>query len=272
MEPMKIYRLLLTVLVVVCSTARLSAQQGKTTFNDLPLEFRTQVFPQLVKDCQQVLDAAYMAQNKLDTLWDVPGWEGYPVELYEYHTGVDIKKNVRKRGLVYLLMPSPEKLATWIATTCWEVKHSVDTCYINCIRDFIKWQSAAQFAVAGVVYEDMYTKGFYEPYVFKDGVTVYVADPEMMPADKHCTDQQLEYYLHLTNDQLKPNTGRYARICSTNRDHYYAAGGTIDVGDNDDNRKHAWLDVVRDLYQQAWHSDCNPLMIAWAIGSPYMVK
>ena len=243
---------------------------AQTTFQDLPLEFRKNGYKQLVEECKDVLKAAYMAQNKLGTFYDIPNWEGYPVELWEYYTGEDVKKHVKKRGLVYLLMPSPEKLATWIATTCWEVKHSVDTCYVNCIRDFIKWQTAAQFAVSGVVYEDMYTKGFYEPYVFKDGVTVYVADSTMMPADKHCTDAQLDYYLHLTNDQLKPNTGRYARICSTNRDHYYANGGTVDVGDNADNRKHAWLDVVRDLYQKAWNSDRNELMIAWAKSSTYM--
>lgn len=48
------------------------------------------------------------------------------------------------------------------------------------------------------------------------------------------------------------------------------AGGTIDVGDNENNRKHKWLEVVRQLYQQAWHSDRNELMIAWAKSSPYM--
>ena len=114
---------------------------AQTTFQDLPLEFRKNGFPQLVEECKDVLNAAYMAQNKLGTYYDIPNWEGYPVELWEYYTGTDIKKNVKKRGLVYLLMPSPEKLATWIATTCWEVKHSVDTCYTNCIRDFIKWQT-----------------------------------------------------------------------------------------------------------------------------------
>lgn len=250
----------------------LAAQEINTKFTDLPEEFRKTAFPQLVEECKELLKSAYMAEKKLATVWDVPNWEGFPVELWEYHTGVDIKKNVKKRGLVYLLMPSPEKLATWIATTCWEVKQSVDTCYINCVRDFIKWQSAAQFAVSGVVYEDMYTKGFYEPYIFKDGVTVYVATEGMMPEDKHCTDEQLEFYLHLTNDDLKPYTGRYARICSTNRDQYYAAGGTENVGDNNENRSHKWLEVVRKHYQEAWHSDCNFLMIAWAKSSPYMVK
>lgn len=260
---------LITALIALFGVQQLKAQ---TTFQDLPADFRANGFPQLVEECKDVLKAAYMAQNKLGTFYDVPNWEGYPVELWEYYTGVDVKKNVKKRGLVYLLMPSPEKLATWIATTCWEVKQSVDTTYLHCIRDFIKWQSGAQFAVAGVVYEDMYTPKFYEPYVFKDGVTVYVATEGMVPEDKHCTDEQLEFYLRMTNDDLKPNTGRYARICSTNRDHYYAAGGKEDVGDNDQNRNHKWLEVVRKLYQEAWNSDRNQLMIAWATASPYMVK
>ena len=44
----------------------------------------------------------------------------------------------------------------------------------------------------------------------------------------------------------------------------YGALGTEDVGDNDENRKHHWLTVVRNLYQQAWNSDRNELIIAWA--------
>lgn len=235
-----------------------------TTLNDLPESFRKDSFQILVAQCREVLSSAYMAQNLLEIRKDLPGWEGYPVGLYEYYTGKDIKKGVPKRGLVYLLNPTPEKLATWIATTCWEVKHSTDTLYLNKLAKFIRGQSGAQFPVQGVVYEDMYTKGFYEPYIFKDGVTVYVADSTMMPADKHCTDEQLNFYLHLTNADLKPNTGRYARICSTNRTQYYNNGGTVDVGDNDENRSHKWLEVVRRLYQQAWDSDRNELMIAWA--------
>lgn len=235
-----------------------------TTLNDLPESFRKDSFQILVAQCREVLSSAYMAQNLLEIRKDLPGWEGYPVRLYEYYTGKDIKKGVPKRGLVYLLNPTPEKLATWIATTCWEVKHSTDTLYLNKLAKFIRGQSGAQFPVQGVVYEDMYTKGFYEPYIFKDGVTVYVADSTMMPADKHCTDEQLNFYLHLTNADLKPNTGRYARISSTNRTQYYNNGGTVDVGDNDENRSHKWLEVVRRLYQQAWDSDRNELMIAWA--------
>ena len=121
-----------------------------------------------------------------------------------------------------------------------------------------------QFPVRGVVYEAMYEPGRYDPYVFKDGVTVYVADPNRMPADGHCTDEQLEFYLRLTDADLKPYTGRYARIASTTREQYRAAVGTERVGDSDRNRRIEWLDVVRRLYRQAGESDENRLITAWA--------
>ena len=69
----------------------------------------------------------------------------------------------------------------------------------------------------------------------------------------------------LKNDQLKPNTGRYARISSTTREMYYAAGGTADVGHSDDGqRSQAWLGEVGRLYREAWNSDRNFLIYAWA--------
>lgn len=211
-----------------------------------------------------VLKAAYMAGTLIGEYKDIPGWEGYPVKLYEYYTGKDIKINVPKKGKVYMLNPSPRQLSMWIITAVWEAKGCLDYQYIDKLTKFIKWQSGAQFPVKGVVYEDMYTAGFYEPYIFKDGVTVYVADSTMFPKDKTCTEEQLDFYLNMTNADLKPNTGRFARISSTNRDMYYAAGGKVDVGDNNENRSQAWLDVVRLLYQKAWRSDKNELIIAWA--------
>ena len=56
---------------------------AQTTFQDLPVEFRKNGYPQLVEECKDVLKAAYMAQNKLGTYYDIPNWEGYPVELWE---------------------------------------------------------------------------------------------------------------------------------------------------------------------------------------------
>ncbi len=72
-----------------------------------------------------------MAQKLLITTDTLPGWEGFPVKLYEYKTGNDLYTGQPKTGKVYLLNPSPEKLAMWIATTCWEVKNSVDYIYTD---------------------------------------------------------------------------------------------------------------------------------------------
>lgn len=241
----------------------LAAWQASAQSGSLPADYVRDSLPVLVGKCEKLLESAYMAQTLLGETDTIPGWEGFPVQLYEYRTGKDIYKGAPKVGKVYLLNPSPEKLAMWIATTCLEVKGSPDARYTDKLLNWIRGQSGAQFPVKGVVYEDMYTPGYYEPYIFKDGVTVYVADSTQMPADKTCTPEQLEYYLNLDNSQLKPQTGRYGRICSTTREQYRANGGTEDVGDGE-HRKQAWLDVVRRLYQQAWRSDRNELMIAWA--------
>ena len=219
----------------------------------------------LTARCEKVLAAAYMAENLLGERDDLPGWEGYPVQLWEYHTGEDIYLHAPKRGLVYMLNPSPEQLARWVVNAVFDATGGLDPAKIEQTCSFIQWQSGAQFPVSGVVYEDMYTKGFYEPYVFKDGVTVYVADSTWLTRDKHPTDEMLDYYLTLTNDQLRPNTGRYARISSTTREMYYAAGGTAEVGhSNDGQRSQAWLAEVGRLYREAWTSDKNFLIYAWA--------
>ena len=75
----------------------------------------------------------------------------------------------------------------WVANACWVAKQSVDTAYTYKLLKWIDGQSNAQFPVKGVVYEDQYSKDFQEPYVFKDGVTVYIKDSTMWPQDKTCT-------------------------------------------------------------------------------------
>lgn len=219
--------------------------------------------PSLEARCRDLLDHAYMAQKLLGVTDTLPGWEGFPVKLYEYQTGSDLYTGKPKTGKVYLLNPSAEKLARWIVSAAWIARKSVDYRYINRIFLWIRNQSGAQFPVKGVVYEDQYTKDFQEPYVFMDGVTVYVRDSTWFPADKTCTPAQLDYYLHITRNELKPQTGQYARIASTTREDYKRAGGKADVGNKDD-RKQAWLNVVRGLYKKALRSKKNELIIMWA--------
>lgn len=247
----------LLLLLLLPGAFRLSAKP-------LPKEYVRDSLPVLAERCRQLLETAYMADSLVGETDSLPGWEGLPVRLYEYRTGPDIRTGQPKKGKVYLLNPSPEKLARWIATACWKARGSLEYRYTDKLLRWIRSQSGGQFPVRGVVYEAMYEPGRYDPYVFKDGVTVYVADPNRMPADGHCTDEQLEFYLRLTDADLKPYTGRYARIASTTREQYRAAGGTERVGDSDKNRRIEWLDVVRRLYRQAWESDENRLITAWA--------
>jgi endoglucanase len=246
------------ILMVTASPFIAGAQTNK-----VPAAYLRDSLQTLVQKCKDLLDHAYMAQTLLSTSDTLPGWEGFPVKLYEYKTSNDLYTGQPKTGKVYLLNPSPEKLAMWIITTCWEVKKSVAYKYTDKVFQTVRGQSGAQFPVKGVVYEDQYTKDYQEPYVFKDGVTVFVADSTWFPKDKTCTPEQLEYYLHITNKQLKPQTGRYGRIISTTREMYKNNGGAIEVGDMND-RKQVWLDVVRDLYKKALNSDRNELFIAWA--------
>lgn len=231
--------------------------------NKLPENYVKDSMPSLIQKSKDLLDRAYMAQKLLTTTDTLPGWEGFPVKLYEYETGNDLYTGQPKTGKVYLLNPSPEKLAMWIATTCWEVKNSVDYIYTDSLFRWIKGQSGAQFPVKGVVYEDQYTKDFQEPYIFKDGVTVFIKDSTMFPKDKTCTPEQLDFYLRITNTDLKPQTGQYARISSTRREDYKSAGGKENVGDIND-RKQKWLEVVKELYKKAWNSERNELIIMWA--------
>lgn len=249
----------LSLLVVLLMFFLLQANAQKR----LPKKYLKKDFPALVEKAKEVLSHAYMAQKLLYTTDTIPGWEGFPVQLYEYKTGTDLYTKAPKTGKVFLLNPAPEKLAMWVATACWQVKHSVDTAYTFKLMNWINYQSNAQFPVKGVVYEDQYTKDFQEPYVFKDGVTVYISDSTMWPADKTCTPEQLDFYLRITNADLKPQTGQYARISSTTREDYTANGGTEDVGDKS-NRKQKWLEVVRAYYKKAWMSDKNELIIMWA--------
>ncbi len=229
----------------------------------LPAGYMRDSFPALVQKTKDLLDHAYMAQKLLGTTDTLPGWEGFPVQLYEYQTSADLYTGKPKTARVYLLNPAPEKLAMWIVTTCWEVKGSLDYRWTNTVFQRIRDQSGAQFPVKGIVYEDQYTKDFQEPYMFKDGVTVYIADSLHWPADKTCTPEQIEYCLRASDRELKPQTGRYARIISTIREDYTARGGKEDVGDGN-NRKLKWLEVVRELYKKALRSDRNELMIIWA--------
>ena len=203
---------------------------------------------------QTCLKARYMEQNCEKTTY--PGWKGLP--LVKCHYTVRDKDGTEKPADVIMLNPSPEQLARWVVSACLEVKGSADAQYTDKLSRHIIQQSGAQFPVAGVVYEDMEGDGVYEAYCFRDGVTVGIEGVEY--ACKHPLTAE-ETRLSLFGKVRW--TGKYARLQSTTREQYTAAGGKVDVGTSKD-RKPAWLDVSRRLYREAWGKDRNELMVDWA--------
>ena len=91
-------------------------------------------------------------------------------------------------------------------------------------------------------------------YVFRDGVTVWTTARKFWqsPIDHSCGDFG-------EGEQPLATAFKFARISSTTRQEYIAAHGKMDV------EGLRWVDVVRELYQQAWTSDRNELMSATAI-------
>ena len=245
------------VMMALVLLAGLSLSAG----NKIPRKIVRDSLPVLTERCAKVLKAAYMAQTPLGVDKNIPGWEGYPIQLYEYKTGYDSTAHAPKIGKVYLLNPTAEKMAMWILTACWEAKQSVDFQYTEKLRKQILYQSGGQFPVSGVVYEAMYKRGDYYPYLFKNGVSVWLVDSTLKSPNPNA--ELLDFYLHMKYSDLKPKVGTYARICSTTPDQYIAAGGKEKVGSGKEINQH-WLDVVRDLYKKAWKSDRNELFVIWA--------
>jgi hypothetical protein len=194
-----------------------------------------------------------MEQVNLGSDSHYPGWEGFTLIHWRYTT------DDRKSAEVLMLNPTNDQIARWIVTACHEVGHpvftgSVPSKYAIKLCDQIIGQSGGQFPVAGIVYEDM-GGGPFLVWGFRDGVTVgYEGITNEVP------DQ-------VTPDQIKASLNRatklryegyQARLESITRDEYRLAGGKEEVNGA------AFLDVNRRLYQAAWNSDRNQMLIYWA--------
>jgi len=197
------------------------------------------------------ISSRYMEQNCQPTTYD--GWEGFPIQLCSYAVK-DKKDGTRKSAQVILLDASPEKLARWVVTTCLKVKGTTKPDCTDRVSKRIISQSGAQFPVAGIVFEDILpVDGVNEIYCFRNGVTVSVPGVPHR-STRQPTPQEQAKSLH---DSIA-STFRYARIVGTTREEYIANGGKEDVQGN------KWIAVVKKLYQDAFNSVVNELMIAWA--------
>lgn len=197
--------------------------------------------------------ARYMEQNCADTTFE--GWTGFPVKRCTY--SVRDRRAGSKTATVILLDATPRQLAQWVVRACMEARHTSAVACTSRLRRQIIGQSGAQFPVAGIVLEDMDGDGVQNIFVFRDGVTCGV-----MGVTNGSTALVTPELVRRSLNARIVSVGRFARIASTTREQYRANGGAVDVG-NSTNRKAAWLTVVRDLYQKAWNSDRNELLIAW---------
>jgi len=190
---------------------------------------------------KQVIPSRYMEQTficKTDTL---KGWEGIEVSLYNYKVhGTDIIAKV------YLADAGSKKIASWIITTCVSLTGKLSKTNSDKLIKDIRFASGGQFPVLGMVYEDMYGTG-QKCYLFKDGVTVYLADVNIKELSE-------------INDSTIIRVGKYARIISTTREEYISMFGESDL------EGLKWLKVVKDEYKKALFSDRNNLMLAKAKG------
>ncbi len=205
---------------------------------------------------ENALGARYMEKNCVPTTY--PNWDGFPLIMCSY--SMRDASGVVKPAKVIMLNAEPLQLARWTVAASQLIKGNTNTANTNAIFTQIYGESGAQFALAGVVYEDMEGNGVNKIYCFRDGVTAYPIGMPALNITRAMTAKEIEISLY---GELDPSTtGQYARVQSTSREEYKANGGKIDVG-SASNRKLAWLDVIREQYKAAWGHDRNALLLAW---------
>lgn len=236
-------------LVLMCSGCA-SLRPSHTDTNAMVRTLATSLAPRLAA-------ARYMEHNPRPVV--VPGWEGFPTVQCTYSVE-DTALKTNKTADVILLDPDPLRLARWMVNACVAAKGVATTNDLEKLASFILWQSGGQFPVRGIVYEDILPKnGINEIYCFRDGVTVKIKGVQHR-GEKQPTAAEIKQSLTAPIEDVTW-VGRFARIQSTTREMYKAAGGLENVeGTN-------WLDLNRKLYQKAWNSETNELMIAWAKAS-----
>ena len=193
-----------------------------------------------------------------DTTYE--GWTGFPLKLCTYK--VRDRLAGEKRATVVLLDAAPRQLARWVVDACLEVLHTSGLACTRRVRRWILEQSGGQFPVAGIVLEDMDGDGLQSMYVFRDGVTCVVDSVQ-----NGSTDAPTAVHIRQAIGGRVRRVGRYARIASTTREDYRGNSGTVDVGTSAA-PKPEWRLVARSLYQKAWGSDRNELIVAWLRGHP----
>jgi hypothetical protein len=185
----------------------------------------------------------------------ISGWEGFPTTLFEY--AKTDRDGTRKPGLAVMLNPDAHQAARWIVQAVIDATGGYDAKKAQALVNDIRYASGFQFLVRGVHWEAMDGSPVHRAYPFRDGITVKLRAFGDGYPDRVLTAEELRYAIDAPDADVLL-TAKYARIISTTRQDYLAAGGKASVDG------HAWRQVVRELYQSAWGADRNELISARA--------
>lgn len=231
----------------------------------------------------RILRSAYMRQNCRDLTNDqmetygAEKWIGYPLELCRYRVSDSAGQKLVKEVEVILLKVSNNMYATWMVNTCL----AIDQPNLNCVKTLtlrILEQSGGQFLVRGIAYEDMFTyhpdyrkkilgaDGYYEPFCFRDGVTVMLEKFRRNSIEILTPEQKANCFAGpLTKDDEK--IGQMVRPQGTTMKSYADSEGNTKIFTNFANQifpNENWLEVSRLETQKAFRTGINNMMIIWA--------
>lgn len=231
----------------------------------------------LIKTQSRVFRGSYMRQScsrlpeSQFASWYVSQWAGIPLDLCQYSVTDTAGSRLKKNATVILLPISEALFADWIINTCTDVSQK----NLNCIKTITNqalMQSGGQFIVKGVVYEDQYissggngSDGYYEPYCFRDGVTVYTGMFNSATVYTTLSAQESNACFNGTFINADRKVGRYARIVGTSPESYVnLKGNSRGVIDTQGLTTVQWLNVSREETQAAYRNRKNTLVTIWA--------
>jgi hypothetical protein len=229
----------------------------------------------------RILAARYMSMGAVcsNSPVDILGFPQQYLQYCHYQVSDSSGQRKKKDGFVYLANAEPEKVLAWIDSACQSARVALNTCRPETLTHILE-ASGAQFVVAGIVWEDLYTfrggkclegrDGIFERFAFRMGVTVVVKGHRNCSIEELTEDVQRD--IMLKQPLIRAATGK-ARISSTLPDEYQAVFGlasgpsNADVQSSEARRARVaaqqWLDVVHRDYLAALGTDSNRLVTAW---------
>ena len=203
---------------------------------------------------QKIRSGGQYMRNGCGPAADYGAWKD--VQRCDYTT---TQMKVTVSTTAYVIFPDAQRIANWVVNACEHAQKKVWSCSGR-LSDRIWNASNAQFPVAGYVVEKPQDKSWKHqdrPYcmLFKDGVTVAT---ETWETQAHL-DGQCGPLTELSNPVERAFV--YARIASTTRGNYVAAGGKEAVG-SEDKRSPEWATVAGNVFRKAMSSDSNFLLDA----------